>query len=324
MRTALGALERSGRAGRPKSILTHRLVFSIVCAAAFGAGAGLAAATPDPAWATELAKWRETADASLRRERGWLSIVGRWELKPGANRIGSAAGNEIVLPRALAPATLGVIDVNGRKARLTLSPGETLRVVEHGVPGDSFAQRDLLTDDEDEEWVTSGRLSLQVVRRDDGKFVLRAADRDAPRRKNFPARAWYEPRPDYRIPARFAPQPKGTKIPIANVRGEIQYEDVAGQIEFTLDGATVRLDALDEDGNLFVIFRDPTSESTTYPAGRFLYLKRPGEGAWFVDFNRAYNPPCAFSAYTTCPLPPPQNWLKSAIPAGERYPGNKS
>ena len=302
-------------------------VAAIGIAVAIGVAAHAATVAPDAVWLTELAKWRETADASLRRERGWLSIVGRWELKPGSNRIGSAAGGDIVLPRALAPATLGVIDVidvTGGKVRLVLALGETLRFVEHGVPGDAFRQRDLLTGDDDEEWVTSGRLSLQVVRRDDGKFVLRAADRDAPRRKTFPARAWYEPKPDYRIPARFVAQSKGTKIPIANVRGEIQYEDVAGQIEFTLDGATVRLDALDEDGNLLVIFRDPTSESTTYPAGRFLYLKRPGDEAWFVDFNRAYNPPCAFSAYTTCPLPPPQNWLKSAIPAGERYAGRKS
>ena len=124
---------------------------------------------------------------------------------------------------------------------------------------------------------------------------------------------------DYRVPARFVAQPKGTQIPIANVRGEISYEDVAGQLEFKLRGETVRLDALDDDGNLFVIFRDATSAKTTYPAGRFLYITKPADGAWTVDFNKAYNPPCAFSAYTTCPLPPPQNWMPSAVPAGERY-----
>ncbi len=303
-------------------IRIHALLWAMMAAAAFGAAG--AAAVPDSAWSAELAKWRETADASLRKERGWLSIVGRWELAPGSNRMGSAAGNDVVLPKALAPATLGAINVADGKARIVLVPGMTMRVIEHGVPGDAFAQRDLLTGDEEEEWVTSGRLSLMLVRRDDGKFVLRAADRDSPRRKNFPSRAWYDARADLRIPARFIPLPKGTKIPIANVRGEIQYEEVAGQLEFSLDGATVRLDALDEDGDIFVIFRDATSEKTTYPAGRFLHFKRPDDGVWFVDFNRAFNPPCAFSAYTTCPLPPPQNWIKAAIPAGEKYPGHKS
>jgi uncharacterized protein len=300
----------------------HALLSAMAAVAAFGAAA--AGVAPDTAWSVELAKWRETVDASLRKERGWLSIVGRWELAPGSNRIGSAAGNDVVLPKALAPATLGTINVADGKARLVLASGTTMRVIEHGVPGDAFAQRDLLTGEEEEEWITSGRLSLMLVRREDGKFVLRAADRDSPRRKNFPPRAWYDARPDFRIPARFIPQPKGTKIPIANVRGEIQYEEVAGQLEFVLDGATVRLDALDEDGDVFVIFRDATSEKGTYPAGRFLHFKRPDDGVWFVDFNRAFNPPCSFSAYTTCPLPPPQNWIKAAIPAGEKYPGHKS
>ena len=199
-----------------------------------------------------------------------------------------------------------------------------MRAVVKGEPGAEFSERQLLADGQRIEWITAGRLSLQAVKRDDGKFVLRAADRDAPIRKSFAGRIWYEPRSDFRVPARFVPQPKGTQIPIANVRGEISYENVAGYLEFTLDGANVRLDALDDDGDLFVIFRDATSAKTTYPPGRFLSITKPPDGAWVVDFNKAFNPPCAFSAYTTCPLPPPQNWMKAAVPAGERYADRKS
>ena len=280
---------------------------------------------PDAAYVQEVAAWRAKADESLRRERGWLSMIGRWELQPGANRIGSAPGNDVRLPQALAPAELATIVVDRSTARLSLAPGQKMFAVEDGGKGAEFSTREMVAGDRRVEWVTAGRLSLQVVRREDGKFVLRAADRDAPIRKTFPGRVWYDAKTDYKVPARFVPQPKGTKIPIANVRGEISYEEVAGYLEFTLDGATVRLDALgDDDGDLFVIFRDATSEKTTYPPGRFLSIPKPKDGVWFVDFNKAYNPPCAFSAWTTCPLPPPQNWLKAEVRAGERYAGRKS
>lgn len=285
-----------------------------VCAAAVQA-----ASSPDPAYLGELEAWRNRASAGLTRERGWLSIVSRDELVPGANRVGSAPGNDVVLPKGLAPAQLGTIVVGKDKVTLKLAPGTTMRTVAGGNAGDEFTERDLLTGTSQVEWVTSGRLSLQFVKRADGKFVVRAADRDAPIRKTFAGRVWFAPDPEFRVPARFVPRPEGATIPIANVRGEISYEKVAGALEFTLKGQQLSLDALDDDGNLFVIFRDTTSGRTTYGAGRFLYVEKPKDGAWVVDLNRAYNPPCAFSAYTTCPLPPPQNWLKTEVPAGERY-----
>jgi len=288
------------------------------------AGAATAATTQDPTYLDELSKWRARADESLRRERGWLSIVARDELVPGANRIGSASGNDVVLPKALAPAHLGTISVAKGTARLTLAPGQTLQTVVKDGAAEEFTARELVTGATPVEWVTAGRLSLQVVKREDGRFVLRAADRESPRRKNFPGRLWYEPNADYRVPARFVPHATGATFPIANVRGEISYEKVAGSLEFVLNGQKISLDALDDDGNLFIIFRDGTSGNGTYPPGRFLYVERPKDGVWTVDLNKAYNPPCAFSAFTTCPLPPPQNWLKTGVPAGERYIEKKS
>ncbi len=300
----------------------HHHLLAATAALALFASAHAAPVT-DPAYGEDLAKWRAKADASLKRERGWLSIVTRDELGPGTYRIGSAPDNQVVLPKALAPAHLGTITVGGDKARLVLDKGQTMRTVVKDDDAEEFTARDLVTGASRLEWVTSGRLSLQFVKREDGKIVVRAADRESPRRKNFAGRVWYEPKADFKVPAKFVPTAQGATIPIANVRGEISYEKVAGTLEFAVNGQKMSLDALDDDGNLFIIFRDGTSNSTTYPPGRFLFIEKPKDGTWVVDFNKAYNPPCAFSAYTTCPLPPPQNWLKGEVSAGEKYAGRK-
>ena len=294
-------------------------------ATALAGYATLAAAAPDAAYADDVAKFRARADASLTRERGWLSIVSRDELAPGTYKIGSAPDNQIVLPKALAPAYLGTVTVTADKARLSLAKGNTMQVVAKDFEGEKFAERDLVSGATRLEWVTMGRLSLQFVKREDGKIVVRAADREAAKRKSFPGRVWYEAKTDFKVPAKFVAVADGATIPIANVRGEISYEKVAGTLEFTVNGQKMTLDALDDEGDLFIIFRDGTSNSTTYPPGRFLVVEKPKDGAaWTVDFNKAYNPPCAFSAYTTCPLPPPQNWLKADVAAGEKYTGRKS
>ena len=294
-------------------------------ATALAGYATLAAAAPDAAYADDVAKFRARADASLTRERGWLSIVSRDELAPGTYKIGSAPDNQIVLPKGLAPAYLGTVTVTADKARLSLAKGNTMQVVAKDFEGEKFAERDLVSGATRLEWVTMGRLSLQFVKREDGKIVVRAADREAPKRKSFPGRVWYEAKTDFKVPAKFVAVADGATIPIANVRGEISYEKVAGTLEFTVNGQKMTLDALDDEGDLFIIFRDGTSNSTTYPPGRFLVVEKPKDGAaWTVDFNKAYNPPCAFSAYTTCPLPPPQNWLKADVAAGEKYTGRKS
>jgi len=303
---------------------TSRTHLFIGAAAVAIAIAAHAAAPADTGWLDDLAKWRARADTSLKRERGWLSIVTRDELTPGEYRIGAAPDNNVVLPKALAPAYLGTIVVSPGKARLVLANGQQMRVVAKDDLGEEFTARDLVTGATNLEWVTAGRLSLQFVKRDDGKIVVRAADRESPRRKTFAGRVWYEPRGEFKVPARFVPRAEGATIPIANVRGEISYEKVAGSLEFVLNGQKTTLDALDDEGDLFIIFRDATSNATTYPPGRFLVVEKPKDGQWVVDFNKAYNPPCAFSAYTTCPLPPPQNWLKNDVSAGEKYAGRKS
>jgi uncharacterized protein len=279
------------------------------------------AQAPASGYTKEVAAWRAKAEESLRRDLGWLTIAGRWELPPGESTIGSAPGNRVVLPKELAPAKLGAVRVDKDKVTLSLAPGVSMWTEpQPGARGEKFSERVLVTKGRI-DWVTSGRLSLYVFTRDDGRAVLRIADRESRHRAQFKGRVWYDVDPAMRVAARFNPYPPGTRIPIANVRGEISEEDASGNVEFDLAGRTYKLDAFadDSDGSLFIILRDETSGVTTYPPGRFLVADKPVDGRTVVDFNKAYNPPCAFSAYTTCPLPPPQNWMKTRIPAGEKY-----
>ena len=285
--------------------MTARLTAAFATALAVGlAVPALAAGPADPAYLNDLSQWRTSASESLKRERGWLSMVSRDELTPGMYRIGTAPDNQVVLPKGLGPAHLGTLVVSADKARLTLAPGQKMTVVarDKDAPADEFSARDMVAGATRLEWVTQGRLSLQFVKREDGRIVVRASDRDSPRRKTFAGRQWYEPDGAFKVPAKFVPVPNGATIPIANVRGEISYEKVAGTLEFTVNGKKMTLDALDDDSSLFIIFRDGTSSSTTYPPGRFLVVDKPKDGGtWVVDFNKAYNPPCAFSfARTLC------------------------
>src|SRR6185295_19079778 len=141
------------------------------------------------------------------------------------------------------------ITVGADKARLELAKGQQMRTVSKDGPSEEFTARDLVTGATRLEWVTAGRLSLQFVKREDGKIVVRAADRESPRRKTFAGRLWYEPKAEFKVPARFVPHPDGATIPIANVRGEISYEKVAGSLEFVLNGQKMSLDALDDAGD---------------------------------------------------------------------------
>jgi uncharacterized protein (DUF1684 family) len=145
-------------------------------------------------------------------------------------------------------------------------------------------------------------------------------------RKRFGGRVWYDVDDRYRVPARYFPYDPPRKIKIVNVLDEVADEPAPGYVEFEIDGRPYRLDAVGDDDGLFFVFRDATAGDTTYRSGRFLFVdEKPRPGQVFqLDLNRAYNPPCAFSEFTTCPLPPQQNILKVRIDAGEKYPPRKS
>ena len=277
-------------------------------------------AAVDATYKSEIEAWRARVERSLRSDNGWLTLAGRHELSPGANTVGSGRDNRIVLAPDLAPKHLGTIVIEEEKVTLKLAPGvEMLNARSDSI---GFSERTMQTDLDRRDWVYLGRLSFHVIKRDDSRYILRVSDQESDLRKNFAGRLWYDVNPALRVDAKFVPY-SGKKIDIVNVLGDVSQEPVAGYLEFKLNGKTHRLDALADPGApLFVIFSDRTGATTTYPSGRFLEVALPKNGKTVVDFNRAYNPPCAFSAYTTCPLPPPQNALKSSVAAGEKFRGH--
>jgi hypothetical protein len=280
--------------------------------------AGPAAA--DPAWEKALLEWRARAEKSLRADNGWLTLAGRFVMKPGANTFGTGEANDLVFPKGLGPARMGTITVAGGKVTMTLVPGVT--VSKEGMDLDEVV---LGTSVEKRDWVTMGRLAMHVIERE-GRYVLRLADNESEVRKGFHGRVWYGPDPAYRVSAKFVPYPPGKKVTIINVLDEASDEPAPGYVEFELGGATQRLDAVGDGEGLFFVLRDATAGDTTYRPGRFLYIeKKPAPGEPFVlDLNRVYNPPCAFSEFTTCPLPPKQNILKVRVEAGEKYPPRRA
>jgi uncharacterized protein (DUF1684 family) len=190
--------------------------------------------------------------------------------------------------------------------------------------GIEFTEREMGTATDNRDWVTMGRAAFHIIERD-GRYVLRLADNQSEVRKRFGGRLWYDVDDRYRVTAKFVAYDPPRKISIVNVLDEVSDEPAPGYVEFEIDARKYRLDAVGDGDGLFFVFRDETAGKTTYAPGRFLYVeKRPKAGERFLlDLNRAYNPPCAFSEFTTCPLPPKQNILKVRIDAGEKYPPRK-
>jgi uncharacterized protein (DUF1684 family) len=272
-------------------------------------------------YADEIRRWRSDREAKLRAENGWLALAGRYPLKEGQNTFGTGKGNDVVFPAAFAgigPERLGTIDVDPKAKRVTLRLADGVSMVSGGR---SFSgERVLGTATDKRDWVGLGRLSMHVIDRD-GKYFLRLADNESPARKNFAGCVWYPPDEAYKVEARFVPYPEGKTLTIVNIVDEVSRQPCPGYAEFRLNGAVHRLDAIKDGDGLFFVFRDGTAGDTTYRAARFLDVERQpkADETFPLDFNKAYNPPCAFSVYTTCPLPPKQNILKTRIEAGEKY-----
>lgn len=254
-------------------------------------GVSLAAATADHA--AEHDAWRRERLARLQAEDGWLALAGLHWLEPGANTIDSAPG--LTFTRL------------GRE--ITLAAAQPAMV--NGAP----VRKQVLKPDTDK--VTIGDHTYFVIVRGD-RVAIRERDKQSKYRTGFKGLELYPFDPALRIEAKWIAYPKPVKRRIPTVTNTIDEYDAPGQAEFTLAGKTYRLEPVTEDDHLFYIFKDRTAGKTTYPAGRFMELPVAKDGVAIVDFNRAYNPPCAFSPYATCPLPLKQNQLPVAIEAGER------
>lgn len=273
----------------------------------------LAQTADGSAYQDRIAQWRKDQEEALKAEGGWLSVAGLYWLKEGQNTIGTGTGNAIVLPANSAPASVGAVILQQGKATLQLEQGVTATV--KGQPITSLEMKSDRSGMPDR--VVIGALTLTVIQRG-ARIGIRLYDNDARSRKEFSGLKWFPVNPAYRIQARFVPYDPPKTVPITNVLGDTTDTTCPGYVVFTLNGKECRLDTQAQGSGLFINFRDLTSGKATYPAGRFLDAPKPENGQVILDFNQAYNPPCAFTTFATCPLPPHQNYLAVSIPAGEK------
>ena len=278
----------------------------------------LADPVADPAYRADVEKWRQQREARLKAEDGWLAVAGLFWLEEGENRFGSGPDNAIVLPAGAAPAVAGTFELRQGKVSVRVAPGVTVTAA--GQPVTEMALRS--DDPGPPDVLRLGRLTLHVIARS-GKYGIRLKDPESETRRTFAGLQWFPVRDDLRVEARFVPWPAPRTIAVPNILGQVNDLPSPGYAEFTLAGRKLRLEpVIEEPGaqELFIIFRDQTAGRETYPAGRFLYAPMPRGGVVVLDFNKAYSPPCAFTAFATCPLPPPQNRLPVRIEAGEKNP----
>lgn len=269
-------------------------------------------AQTSPKYREEIQHWNKERIDFLRSPAGWLNLEALFWLHPGRNYLGSAGSNDFVYKHPSMPAVAGYFEWEKGEVNWVSQPGvsitlqdsvvNSLKVFEEGKPAPSLALQTL-------RW--------NVIKRED-KMGIRLRDITSKTVQNFRGIERYPTQISWRVNAKLEPAPQAN-IFITNVLGQTNAQQTPGKLVFSINGKTYRLDALLEEDQLFIIFADATNGKDTYPSGRFLYAALPDEkGNTVLDFNKAYNPPCAFSPFATCPLPPPQNRLPFAVPAGEK------
>ncbi len=277
------------------------------------------AAPSQDAYRTSVDAWHANRVARLAAEDGWLSLIGRDWLNPGENSLGSAPGSTVLLPDWAAPGKAGLFLVEGTTVRFRAFPGSGLLL--NGKPAiEAVLKSDL---DGKPDFLQAGRVKFYVIRRGN-RVGIRIKDPENPVRKAFHGVSRYPVDPAWRIEADFVPYATPQVRQIPTVLGTSEPMTAPGLLKFKVGGKDITLEPMIEDPEhpeLFLIFKDATSAHGTYPAGRFLYAEMPKDGKVVLDFNKAYNPPCAFTLFATCPLPPMQNQLVVAVPAGEKDPG---
>jgi hypothetical protein len=264
----------------------------------------------------EIEQWRRDREARLTSDEGWLTVAGLFWLKDGPNAFGSDPANDILLPAHSAPAWAGVFEHAGGRTTVRVEKGVV--ITSGGTPVTTMELEDDAAGDPDV--LALGDLAMFVIRRGERRGI-RLRDRQSRMRREFTGLAWYPVKEEYRIVADFVPYDPPRTIPVPNILGTTEMLPCPGYASFTLQGKPLRLEPVIEspgDGRLFFIFRDETSGAGTYPAARYLYAESPKDAKVVLDFNQAYNPPCAFTPYATCPLPPPQNRLAVRVEAGEK------
>jgi len=277
----------------------------------------LFAFVPPAGYQSQIEDWRAKREASLKAENGWLTVAGLFWLHEGENAAGKNPDAVVVLPAGFKsigtfrfaagkttflPAAGAAIYWNGSPVKGPV----TLKSDEGGANPDTLSYLDT---------------SMTVIKRG-ARYAVRMRDKNSQMRREFTGLHWYPVREDLRFEARFVTYDKPKEIAVPNILNEVEQEKSIGYAAFNYQGHEYTLEPVVEGDQLFYIFKDMTAGKETYPAGRFLYSDMPQNGHVILDFNKAYNPPCAFTPYATCPLPPKQNRLAVKIEAGELKYGN--
>lgn len=279
---------------------------------------------PPESWKKDLLGWRVKHAADLQKPDGWLSLSGLEWLEAGDNAFGGAADNKIHLA-GTQTAHIGILQLKGETVRL-IEPtgGFPPDFLVAGAPAKSQVLRTDADNDKNAPHLTIGTLNMYVIRRAD-RFALRVKDSKSQALLGFHALKWYEPDSKYLVNAKWIPYNPRKTVTLLTLAGTSYSQPVPGAAEFEISGEVYRLEpVLEEDPpRLFFILRDATSTSTTYGACRFLYTSLPSGGTTqpgelILDFNHLENPPCAYTPFATCPLPPPGNRLPIALPVGEQ------
>jgi uncharacterized protein (DUF1684 family) len=295
----------------------RQCLLTAVAALLLAGGCGGGSTTPPPAASPipAIEAWRAKHEVDYRRD--YASIAGLYPLKAGANSAGSAAGNDIVLPGSVPP-TVGTFTLSGKTVRFEPAPGVTVLKKDQPVTA-AIDVRDDSAPGADE--LTIGPVRL-VVHVSGDERSLRVRDPNGPLAKGFLGFTWFPIDLSYRVVGRFIKDAEPKRIDVANTYGDIDTYTSEGVVEFTLQGRTLRLRPFTtRPKRFYFVFKDASSGSETYEAARFVYADLADDGTVLLDFNQAYNPPCAFNPYTTCPIPLKENNLPIKVLAGEKdYP----
>jgi uncharacterized protein (DUF1684 family) len=269
-------------------------------------------AVVDPAYQQSFEKWKGDLVEDLKQE--WLPLAGLFWLKPGENSFGTDAKNAIVFPKG--PTHAGSFTLQGQVVTVKLAPG-----VNAVIAGKPATTAELQPDTADNPTVVElGNLRFHAIIRGE-RVGIRLKDLDSDAVRQFRGAQFFPLDLSYRVTASFLPSDGKQTVDVPNVLGDVSPTPIAGTAVFKLNGQELRLTDLGGDAakGLFFVFSDPTSKTDTYPGGRFLKTDPVTNGTVVLDFNRAYNPPCAVTPYATCPLAPKENRLSVSIPAGEEY-----
>ncbi len=294
--------------------MIHVTTMAMATMLAAAGGTRSASAGDTSVYRQQIETWRHDRVARLTAPDGWLSLIGLDWLQSGKNSLGTDKGNDIVLTTG--PAHLGTITLHDGKATINLNPDSDAT-----IDGAHESEAVLRDDGEKNTTIVAfGTTEFYLINRGD-KFGLRIKDSQAPTRTGFAGIDYFPIDPSWRIVAKWEPYDPPHEVEEGNVLGQVYKVTVPGAAVFERDGKTYRVEPEIEvpgDKNLFLVFSDKTSGRETYGAARFLYTDPPKDGKIVIDFNKAYNPPCAFTPYATCPLPWSENRLKLRVTAGEK------